>query len=128
MRHRSDREFSRRGEKPTAYETALLAEAAAHPTVESVWVLIGARIGVEALAVVFDELAGEKIFVPPRAAFFGSLYEPRRNTRIAELRAQGISTAQIARAFGITPQGVNKILRNMKGPTVSAACAKRAAP
>lgn len=123
MRSRSDRPFSRRGEAPTEYEVALLAEAARDPRA-SVWALIGARIGAQALAVVLDELRGEKIWVPPREAFFASLYEPIRNARIVALRAQGRPAAEVAREFGLTPQHVNRIVRCAAGPTGSARCGK----
>lgn len=120
---RPDRPFSRHGEQPTAYEVALLTEAAAAPDA-SVWALIGARIGADALAVVLDELRGEKIWVPPRETFFASLYEPRRNARIVELRAAGHTAATLAREFGLTPQHVNRIVRSAAGPTCSAGCGK----
>jgi hypothetical protein len=123
MRHRSDRPFSRYGEPPTAYEVALLQEAAAQRDA-SVWALIGARIGAQALAVVLDELRGEKVWVPPREAFFASLYEPRRNARIVALRAEGHTAATIAKEFGLTPQHVNRIVRSAAGPTGSSGCGK----
>lgn len=115
MRSRSDRPFSRRGEAPTEYEAALLAEAARQPGVDSVWVLIGSRIGAEALAVVFDELAGEKIKVPTREGFFRALYEPIRDARIVALAAAGASTATISRQYGLSQRRIQMILRRSGG-------------
>lgn len=110
-----DRPFSRRGEAPTDYETALLAEAARAPGVENIWVLIGSRIGAHALAVVFDELAGEKIKVPTREGFFRALFEPIRDARIIALAERGTPTAIIARQNGISARRVQMIIRRSCG-------------
>lgn len=115
MPPRSDRPFSRRGEAPTEYESALLAEAARHPGVENIWVLIGSRIGAQALAVVFDELAGEKIKIPTREGFFRALFEPIRDARIVALAARGTPTATISREYGLSQRRVQMILRRSGG-------------
>lgn len=115
MPPRSDRPFSRRGEAPTAYESALLEEAARQPQGDNVWVLIGSRIGAQALAVVFDELAGEKIKVPTREGFFRALFEPIRDARIVALADAGVPTLNISRDFGISRRRVQMILRRNGG-------------
>lgn len=121
MAPRSDREFSRRGEAPTAYETALLAEAASSPGIDDVWVLIATRIGANALAVVLDEIGGEKPHVPTRDAFFAELARRKRNERIVELLGSGKSRQEVARLFGITAETVRKVIVATRHP--DAACA-----
>jgi hypothetical protein len=119
MPPRSDRPFSRRGEAPTAYESALLTQAAREAGGDNVWVLIGSRIGVEALAVVFDELAGEKIMVPTREGFFRALFEPIRNARIIALAECGTPTDVIARENGLSVRRVQMIVRRSRGADAS---------
>jgi hypothetical protein len=114
MPARSDRPFSRRGDAPTAYEVTLLNEAAQRAAVDSVWIIIAARIGADALAVVLDEIGGEKVSVPTREGFFRALHEPVRDARIAELLARGVPGRVIAEQTGISPGRVSQIAAGLK--------------
>lgn len=119
MRSRSDRPFSIRGEAPTDFECQLFlaalerAAASARP-VDSPWLSIGQRIGVPALAVVFDELGGEKVHVPTRAAWFEALAQAQRDTRIRELLAAGVPHVTIAAEFQLTKGRVSQIAAGVK--------------
>lgn len=106
-------EFSERGEMVTELERELVASAPLEfpESMSDLWVLLARRIGVDALVVMFDEVGGEKVHVPTRAEFFSALYRPRRDTRIRELCAGGMSGADVAVQFGLTRMQVHRIVR-----------------
>lgn len=120
MLPRSDRAFSHRGAAPTEFECALVLSAIAHSAdtpqrfADSPWLPIAARIGVPALAVVFDEIGGEKVHVPTRAMFFEGLAQVQRDARILELLGQGLPQVTIATQFGLTQGRVSQIARGLK--------------
>ncbi|MFO0293811.1 MAG: hypothetical protein ACK51F_10765 [Rhodospirillales bacterium] len=121
MAPRSDRPFSSRGELPTEFECGLFATAIARAVasprpIDSPWLYIGQRIGVPALAVVFDELGGEKVHVPTRAAWFEGLAQQARDTRIRELLAAGVPHVTIASEFRLTKGRVSQIAAEVKRP------------
>lgn len=96
-------QFSQRGDAPTETERGLLANATTDegPDSRCVWVRIGQRIGVDALAVVLDELGGEKIYVPNRGKFFAALMRPVIAHRIHVMRSAGTPWSEIATTLGI---------------------------
>lgn len=105
---------SARGEPTTELERTALAELAKSRTCTNPWAIIGARIGADALAVVFDELQNEKIHVPSRQAFFGELLRERRNALIRELYARNVPVHEIATRAGVSERTV---LRALHGAT-----------
>jgi hypothetical protein len=108
---RGNSERSERGNPTTQLERELLAAAASTPSCSNAWLIIGHRIGADALAVVLDELAGEKVHVPSRADFFGALVRERTDAQIRELYAQGRTANELAARFGIKPRTVWWILQ-----------------
>ena len=111
IQNRNRPHHSRRGEPPTMLERELLAAAAAERNVRSIWVVIGGRIGANALAVVMDELGGAQCKAPKREAFFARLGRARIWARICELRAQRLPVDQIAAATGVSVRTVSRALR-----------------
>lgn len=107
-----ENKFSTRGEPVTQFERELVATCAMEfpESMSDVWVLIARRIGVDALAIVLDEIGMEKIHVPSRVQFFLALYRPHRNRMIRELAAAGESHREIAKRFGLTKFAVTSAL------------------
>lgn len=97
------RKFSQRGERVTDFERMLIAECADS---RSVFLDLARRIGIDALVVVLDEFATEKIHIPTREWFFESLYRPRRDDEILRRLANGESADDIARVLGISRRTV----------------------
>jgi hypothetical protein len=119
MSPRSESMFSRRGDPPSAFECQLFAAAVDHAAqsarpIDSPWLQIGARISVPALAVVFDELGGEKVHVPTRAAYFEALAQAHRDARIRELLAAGVPHVVIAAQFQLSKGRVSQIATEVK--------------
>lgn len=113
----SDKQFSGPGDRPTMFETELLASA---QQPDDVWVLIGQRIGAEALFAIFDEIGGEKVSVPSRESFVRRLYQPQRDEAIVHAFAElGLPLDDIARSFGLDRSVVGKIVRR-RGTTCRA--------
>lgn len=107
MHHRS----SRKGENPTAEEVELVARAAA--STDSVWAAIAARIGVDALFVVFDELGGEKVHVPTREHFLRGIWVPMQREAILTLRANGVKTREIAEQLRVSRRHVCNVVHGV---------------
>lgn len=104
-------DFSRRGEKPTQLELALVASTPVEASGDGValWLGIAQLIGAAALAIVLDEAGGEKLHVPTRVNFFGALYRRQRDRIILERRASGESLEAVGRDFGLTAARVSQI-------------------
>jgi hypothetical protein len=103
-----------RGEPPTEFESQLFA-AFDQGNPISPWTMIGRRIGLPAMCVVFDELGGENVYVPIRAAFFERLATEKRDARIVELLADGaMSQIAIAEHFGLTKARICQIAAAVK--------------
>lgn len=107
---KNDPKRSQRGEAPTEYETQLFA-ALTDPTPAYLWTMIGMRIGVQALSVVFDELGGSKVYVPTREWFFKELADSRRDERIVELLARGMKPTALAEKFQLSPGRICQIAK-----------------
>lgn len=122
--------FSRRGDGVTADERALVAEASAeHLTdIRAVWLHLAHRIGIDSLAVVFDEFGSEKIHVPTRAAFFAALYQRQRDAEILRRLANGDPPHQVARDFELTTRAVQYLATRNTQDAVSQATVVDRAP
>lgn len=105
--------FSRRGERVTDFERQLVAECGAAQLTEAktLWLELARRIGVEALACVFDEVGGEKMHMPTRENFFRALYHQQRNAEIIRRLACGDSAELIGTDLGLTARMVRYIGR-----------------
>lgn len=106
-------QFSSSGKPTTIFESQLLAEAMISTTecIHDVWVQIGRRIGIDHLAVVLDELGGQKASVPTRSEFFSTLARPLRNRAIRDMRNKtGASLREIAEAFSVSHDTVKRAL------------------
>jgi hypothetical protein len=111
----------------TEFESQLVADAAVEcpESMSDIWIVIAKRIGVAQLAVVLDEIGGEKVHVPKREEFFAALYRPHRDLLIHAMRHPasgdaGASLRAIARVFGLTETAVRKALRAARRTTVAA--------
>jgi len=108
--------FSERGDQPTDFEIRLLEQADG----ESAWIVIGQRLirelgptaGARALAVVLDEVGGEKLCVTPRRRFFEALWREQRDALVRDLASREDWTYRdIAEALGLTHRLVRAIAR-----------------
>ncbi|RRN78560.1 hypothetical protein EIM50_13805 [Pseudoxanthomonas sp. SGD-10] len=108
--------FSDRGDQPTDFEIRLLAQASS----DSQWITIGQRLmrelgptaGARALAIVLDELGGEKVCVTTRRRFFEALWRDQRDELIRDLaRRDGWTYRDIADALGVTYRLVRAVAR-----------------
>lgn len=108
--------FSDRGDAPTDFEVRLLQQTQA----EAAWVVTGQRLmaelgaaaGARALAIVLDELGGEKLCVTPRRRFFEALWREQRDALVRDLATRGDWTYRdIAEALGLTHRLVRAIAR-----------------
>lgn len=93
--------FSDRGDAPTDYERELFEQYADDEPrhVRQLWLLIGQRIGLDALCVVLDELGGmHNMSAPTRERFFADLALIERDDEI-EQRMQTETPQQIALAL-----------------------------
>ena len=107
--------FSRRGEPVTVFEAQLVAESViARPErISELWVQIARRIGVDNLALILDEIGGEKVHVPTREEFFAALYRPLRNRQIVDMRHEtGRSLREIGKFFNLTHKAVALVLES----------------
>ena len=108
------RQFSRRGERVTDFERALVAEAdvstlsGMRPTMLE----LARRIGIDALAAVFDEIGSEKVHIPTREGFFEALFKQRRDADIVRRLANGEPAESIGRLYGLHPNTVWHIGRH----------------
>lgn len=110
--HRSDRSrWSRRGEAPTEYEIALLQRVTEAQPVTDVWAIIAGRIGVQAMAVVLDELGGERVNVPTRAGYFRRLHAPLLAQRAQEL-AQTMPVGEVAKVLGVSRRWAYRLVKS----------------
>lgn len=112
--NRHDHPHSVAGETPTDFESQLFAAFdQGNPT--SSWTMIGRRIGLPAMCVVFDEVGGENLYVPTRESFFQRLATEKRDARIVELLATGAMTQRaIAEHFGLTKNRICQIAAVVK--------------
>lgn len=100
--------FSGRGERVTDFERALIAEC---DDSRSVFLDLAKRIGIDALVVVLDEFATEKIHIPTRESFFGGLYKHLRDDDILRRLANGESHPQIIRELGVSRRTIFRVQR-----------------
>lgn len=107
-------EFSDRGDAPTEFELRLLERAEG----SAAWVMVGKRliaefgreIGAKALAVVLDEVGGEKPHIPHRRHLFESLWREERDLLIVDLASrEDWSFAAIGRALGVSRVYVKRL-------------------
>lgn len=103
--------FSRRGEQPTLFEVGLVNHSSEEHLTEmrSLWLVLGKRIGANALATVLDELGGSTVHVPDRGTFFGLLYSRMRDAQIRQARGDGVCSAELARRFGLSQRQIARI-------------------
>lgn len=122
-------DFSRPGEPVTDLERAIVAEASVDPCPTNAMVVLAARIGIDALAAVLDELGGQKAHIPTRQDFFRALYVPRRDRHVRELSASGrFGDDELARLFGLSRRHLRRIrgaMARTTGPGVRATSARR---
>lgn len=104
-------ERSRRGERVTAHERQLveLVDAGTLDVSAAQWLSIAQRIGIDNLAVVLDEFAGEKIHVPAREHFFATLRRTLRTASIIRDLNRGISAKDVAVAYGVSVRHVRRL-------------------
>lgn len=115
-------EFSDRGDALTEFEVKLLSTAKS----DSPWVCVaqrlfrelGATAGSAALAVILDELGGEKVYVTPRRSFFERLWGIERDALICVLaiRRDDWNFAEIARHLGVSREYVRKVVAGKTQP------------
>lgn len=107
-------EFSDRGQMPTEFELRLLERASG----SAAWVMVGKRliaefgreIGAKALAVVLDEVGGEKPHIPHRRHLFEALWREERDLLIVDLASRDDwSFAAIGRALGVSRVYVKRL-------------------
>lgn len=96
-------QFSRRGERVTDFERTLIAgaDATALTEMRTLFMGLAQRIGIDALAVFFDEIGGEKIHFPTREFFFTTLFRQQRDADIVRRLANGEPARAIARLYGL---------------------------
>lgn len=99
-----DNRFGKTGEKPTEFERSLLD---ASNNIDDVWVLLGKRIGADALFAVLDEVPGMILSVPSRAGFVKRLYLPQRDQEILAL-SKTHTDRQLTEKFHLTDEGVRQ--------------------
>lgn len=102
------RKFSRRGERVTDFERTLIAEC---DDSRSAFLDLARRIGIDALVVVLDEFASEKIHVPTRESFFAGLYRRLRDEEILRRLANGEHADDIADDIGCSRSTVFGVQR-----------------
>jgi hypothetical protein len=109
-------QFSRRGERVTDFERALVAEsnAGALSEMRTLFLDLARRIGIDALAAVFDEVGGEKIHFPTREFFFSTLFRQQRDADIVRRLANGEPAESIGRDYDIHPNTVWHVGRHSK--------------
>lgn len=101
-------EFSAKGEGCTAFERALVAESCPAGDAAAVWLGLMRRVGVDAILAVMDEFGTEKVHVPTRSAFFGTLWREHRDNEIRR-RLMKEPAAVVAADFGLSRQAVYAI-------------------
>ncbi len=109
-----DIEFSDRGERPTAFEVRLLQaeipETDWNCAVRRLVMELGPAVAANVLALLMDEVGAEKIHIPPRRAFFESLWRAQRDELILSLLSRpDWRQADIARALHVSPDVVRKV-------------------
>jgi hypothetical protein len=104
-------QFSRRGERATCFERTLVAgsDHSALTEMGSLFLRLAQRIGIDALAVVLDEIGGEKIHIPSREFFFHALFRQQRDEEITRRLANGESAIVIGLDLGIAQRTVQHI-------------------
>lgn len=109
-------QFSRRGERVTDFERGLI-ECAAECSSEAqgIWRTLARRIGVDALAVLMDEVGGEKIHVPTREYFFAELFRKMRDADIVRRLAKGEPAETIAKDYGVHKNTIWNVARTADG-------------
>lgn len=103
--------FSRRGERATEFERALVAVADADTCrgTSALFLELARRIGVDALLVVFDEVGGEKLHIPTREWFVGELWRKQRDAEILRRLAGGEAAQSVADDFGVHERTVQRV-------------------
>jgi hypothetical protein len=83
--------WSATGERPTAFERALVAQLSTARICDSFeqMVLLAQRVGVEPVCALLDEFGGEKIHIPTRSAFFAGLWRPFRDEAVRQALRDG---------------------------------------
>ncbi|GEM_PF-1112719 len=114
-------QFSDRGDAPTEFEVRLLQQTQG----DTAWLVTGQRLmaelgaaaGARALAIVLDELGGEKLRVTQRRRFFEALWREQRDALVRDLATRGDWTYRdIAEALGLSHRLVRAIAGGCHGP------------
>lgn len=103
--------FSDRGEAPTDFERMLVDRYGDDEPreIRQLWVLIARRIGVDACAMVLDEIGGMSyLSAPSRRTFFHDLYQRARDEEIRR-RSAGETISSIALDMGLSEHRVRRI-------------------
>lgn len=124
-----DLKFSRPGEPPTAFEIALLRDAAgdapwlcvAHRLME----LLGDQLGAEVMMAVLDELHGEKVSTPSRTSLMRKLARPKIIHTILDLKGREVCDREIGRIIGVSRQAVGRVVVNQQGRRLHRRAGKR---
>lgn len=104
--------FSDRGDAATDFERTLVDQYGDEDPrhVRQLWVLIARRIGVDACALVLDEIGGmSNLSAPTRRTFFAELYQRQRDEEIQRRLSAGESSSRVGRDMGLDGSTVRRI-------------------
>lgn len=101
--------FSHRGEPVTSFERDLVASCS---DARSPFFGLARRIGVDALVIVLDEFASEKVHIPTREFFFAALYRVQRDADIVRRLADGETVDQVASLHGVHRNTIRNVARH----------------
>lgn len=113
------KDFSRKGQACTEFERALVAKTTTACDGYALWIDLAKRIGVDQIAAIMDEVGGEKVHVPKRAAFFSGLFAEARRCEIERRLGNGENPTAIARDYGMSRQAVSNMRHRLRGRATS---------